>query len=324
MKKTTAKKIRATSDLSAEVGQSTVDKLIDSVDFPFTIVEKSKSFPGCNKSSFNQINIENDALYEYKAKEIDRLFKNAVSQPDDLGFLGTKQEIRDQGDILDIVNNELLSVGGTIIEQARKALDVATNDPSNYQGPSVKELTDIIDGGVEKLTTRAGFGLYAWGKYIRVNLEKKPSIKLQSPKIVLNDIEVEAKATGELWASYKWPKCYRWCTRWKIVTKCSRIASVTMTVKVKANSHIDIHTQGAKVLAKLVIDYLALNYPVLDKLDFSSLANKGLKDKAVFVFDAGQLVATVPVIEKDFKAAQVRLPSSADSVKVEISIVKVG
>ncbi len=169
-----------------------------------------------------------------------------------------------------------------------------------------------------KTRPRGLWGIYAWCRYLRIIVEKKPGIKLSSPKIDLNGIKIKVTASGELWSKYPWWKCYKWCTKWKKVIKCKRIASVTVSPKIKAEAHAVLKAEAAKIFAQGKFDRLRLNYNILDKIPLEELANKALKDKLVYVYDAGQFVAVVPLLKSKFTVDTVSLPASNDGLNVGI------
>jgi hypothetical protein len=222
------------------------------------------------------------------------------------------------------IDDQIFSFGGSIIEQAKKVLDAANSGDSRYDGPTKKELQKIIDGGTPGLVdTLSDFGLYAWCPYLRVILRSRPSLRLSSPRIDLNDIRIEVTATGELWAKYPWFNCYKWCLEWKKVIKCNKIASITVSPNMKAEAHADCSAQGTKVFVRALFDKLRLDYDILNKIPLEGIANDKLKDQLVFVYDASQLVQTVPILKSRFAVSSISLPPSASGINVAATISRI-
>jgi hypothetical protein len=301
------KKRGAKSDLYAEVNQSACDKLLDSVKYPFTVLEKREDFPGCP----NLVVAEVGAFHRYTKKEMQILLSDAVE----------KEKNRT------LIDDQVYSFGGSIIEQTKRVLDAA-NGPKpvgvTYEGPETKELEAIIEGGITELYHTLGdWGIYGWCSYLRVILEKRPQIYLASPRIDLKNVIVNVTATGELWAKYPWYNCYQWCLKWKKVIKCDRIASATASLDIKADAHVNCQASGALVSLQAVFDSLRLNYPVLDKIPLEGFANKELQDKLVYVYDASQLVESVPVLRSRFTVDSISLPPNPNGISVGVVVRQV-
>jgi len=301
-----------THDLYAEVKQSTSDKIIGSVSYPFTAVEKKQAFPGCTKLAATMATDEDAPFYALTKEEMAEYLKDAVSD------VSASQASNDVS-----VSGEIYAFGGDIIQQAQHIIDVASSS-KDYEGPDVKDLQKVVDGGIEGLVNTLGdWGMYAWSPYLRVIVEKEPKVSLTSPRISLDNVEIKVTATGELWAKYPWWNCYRWCTKWKKVIKCKRVAKVTVSVKIKAEAHADLRVKAAKVIVQAEFDKLRLNYPVLDKIPLEGIANKALEDKLVYAFDAAKFVTTVPLLESNFSVDKLTLPPSTDGLNVGIEIKEV-
>lgn len=294
-----------TSDLYAEVQQSTSNKLLNSVGYPFKVFEKRQDFPGCSKLAAK----DNDPIYEYSKDEIKVMLKNSVT--------GVKNRAQNESAVS--VNDQVYSFAGSVIEQAKKVVDVANSSGADYEGPDKKEMQGIVDGGIEGLVDTLGdFGVYAWNPYLRVVIKKQPTIALRSPRIDLTGISIEVTATGELWAKYPWWNCYKWCTQWEKVHKCDRIASLTVSPDVIADAHANIEASAARVFVRAEFDKLRLDYEILNKISLEGIANDALRDKLVFVYDAAQLIATVPVLQSKFAIESIALPATQSGIGVGI------
>jgi hypothetical protein len=290
-------------DLYAEVHQSASDKLLNSVTYPFKAFERKRDFPGCP----NLAMARGGAFYEYTNKESAQLLANSVS--------GAKETAA--------INDQVYTFGGSIIEQAKKVLDAASVAGSKYKGPNLGELQAIVDGGITNLHTLSDWGLYAWCPYLQVVVRTKPTLSLASPRIDLSDVKINVTATGELWSKYPWWNCYKWCTSWKKVIKCEKIGSITVSPDIKAALHANIESAGSLVTARGVFDLLRLDYPILDKIPLEGIANDALGGRLVYVYDASQLVETVPVLKSRFTVGSIALPPSSGGISVGITIRQV-
>lgn len=293
------------SDLYAEVQQSTCNKLINSVGYPFKVIEKRQDFPGCSTLAAK----DNGPIYEYSKDEIKAMLQKSVT--------GVRSRTRKESSVS--VGDQVYSFAGSVIEQAKKVVDVANSSGADYEGPDKKEMQGIVEGGIEGLVDALGdFGVYAWCPYLRVVIKKQPTIALRSPRIDLNGISIEVTATGELWAKYPWWNCYKWCTKWEKVHKCDRIASLTVSPDVLAEAHANIESSAARIFVRAEIDKLRLDYEILNKILLEGIANDDLRGRLVFVYDAAQLVATVPVLQSKFAIERVDLPDTQTGIGVGI------
>ncbi|MER9340468.1 hypothetical protein NKI41_06705 [Mesorhizobium sp. M0601] len=292
------------SDLEAKVYQSACDKLLGSVAYPFTVVERRQDFPGCSSMAIAEVG----EFYEYSKAELGEMFESSIR--------GDKKDSE--------LNDKIYSFAGSIIEQAKKVLDAADRAGREYVGPDKKELQAVVDGGIENLIHTLGdWGAYAWCPYLRVRLDNKPNLRLASPRIDLTGVVVNVKATGELWVKYPWWNCYKFCFNWKKVIKCDRVASVTVSVGLKAQAHADLAASGTRILAHGVFDKLRLNYKILDKIPLEGIANEVLAKKLLAVYDASQLVETVPLLHSRFAIASIALPASADGIGIGATIKQI-
>lgn len=296
-----------TDDLYGEVNQTSCDKLLGSVKYPFVLFDKQESFP----RAFGGAAVEEGGFYKFSDDETDELFRASV---------------RGAGRRADAtVHDQVFAFGGTILQQAKVMLDAQTANPREFEGPTQEELKRIIDGGIENLgTTMRGFlgdwGIYAWCPQLRATVKTKPGVKLKSPRIDLNGLKLEIKATGELWAKFPWWNCYKYCLKWKKVTKCERIASITVTPDIAIDAHAVISARGAQVFAEGKFDKLRLDYDILDKIPLEGLANRAMAGKEIQVYDGSQLVATVPLLKSKFTVDKISLPPKPDAIGVGVTV----
>lgn len=295
-------------DFSASIQQQAVDKLLDSTHYPLVAVDKREDFPGCDKvaAELGQI------VYKYSKVESKALLKEAVSA------------IKSDKLSANSLSSALYSEAAAIIEQCKRASIAAKEAGKEYEGPDPKEYDAVVNGGVVGLIdTLSDVEFYAVCTRLKVTIRKRPQIKLSSPRIDLSGIKLEILATGELWAKYKWPNCYRWCTKWEWVKKCKSVASITVSPEIRAKAHCTLSTQGARVLAKAKFDELRLDYHILDKIPLEGLANSALDGKPVVIYDASKLIAAVPVFQSSFGIKSISLPSDPSGLTVAVEIAEI-
>jgi hypothetical protein len=219
------------------------------------------------------------------------------------------------------VSEQVYSFCGSIIEQAKKVIDAEKVAGADYEGPDIAELKKILDGGIEELPQNLGdFALYGWNSYLRIVVRIIPAIVLQSPRINLSQVKVEVTATGELWAKYPWWNCYKWCTKWEKITKCEKIANITVSPTIAAEAHALCYATTTQVFLQASFDKLRLDYEIIREIPLEGLANDQLKDRLLFVYDARQLIATVPVLQSRFSIESIFLPESVDGIGVQIKL----
>lgn len=297
-------------DLYIELDQAACDKLVNSVSYPLTILEQSNPFPGCPNLA-----LLDNGYYVYTDEEVDKLFQSSLE-----AVLGKNKAKRSP------VQNQIVAFGGSIIEQAKKAIDAS--ESKEYEGPARADLEKLVNEGMPRLTNNVrklfgDFGVYAWCPHLKVVLKRKPNISINSPRTDLKQLKVEATATGELWFKYPWFNCYQWCFKWVKVEKCDRIASLTVSVDVAADAHLDFATSGATIVAKPVFDRLRLDYDILDKIPLEGIANDALKSEQVKIFDASLLVTTIPIFNTRFQVDSIALPKKTGAVGMAASIKQI-
>lgn len=300
-------------DLYGEICQSSANKVLGSVSYPFTAFEHRENFPGCTTIAAQK----EGAFYTYTASEAKKMLADCVKY---VKTASSGKRVPPNSSI----NFDLYSAAGSLVEQAKKALDVANESPKDYEGPSKKRLQAIVDGGIEGLWETLGdFEFYAWCPYLRVIVKQRPQLKLASPRIDLTGVLVEVTATGELWWKHPWFNCYRWCTKWDKVIKCDKIGSITVSPDLRAEAHANVEADGTRVKVRAEFDRLRLAYKILEKIPLEGIANRKLRDKLIYVYDAAQLVATIPVLQSKFAVSSIALPSISNGIGVEVTIRQV-
>lgn len=302
------------SDLSATVSQSSADKLVKSVTYPFTAFDHSWPFQG-------RVLDGADSDYEYPAAEIKKMLKGAQRGGGPLTLPATKDSPDTQ------VARDILRAGSEVIESAKaclRARDEAEAAGKNFVGPSRADCQSVLDGGVAGLASIRGIRFKAHLAWLKVVVADQPQLSLGVPTTSINNLNVRVSATGELWWYHPSLHCSHWCFEWHVTWGWSRIGAITVEgLKVAIAAHANISTQNTLIIAKGVIDKLRLDYPILRDIPLEGLANRALDGKLVFVFDAGKYLATVPVLNSRFAISSVQLPRSANGIEVGMTIKQV-
>lgn len=294
-------------DFRAAIHQSAIDKLIASASYPLTLLERSEDFPGCD-----QMRTSTGNAVQLSDQQIDSMFGDAGDN------VATRTTLEMEEESID---DQLFEFAGDILADTRKMLDAC--DHAEYEGPSREELQSVLDRGVSGIRSSVSafgdFGAYAWCSYLRVRMNR-PGIDLGSPRIDIDGIDVDAKATGELWLKFPWWNCHQYCLKWKKVSKCKRAAKLTVGLGVTSDVSIELAADGANIDARGRFRRLRVDRPILREIPLEGVANKALKDKRVTVFDGSALIATVPVMKSRFVVDRIGLPVSANSLDVEVDV----
>jgi hypothetical protein len=302
----------APDDLYAEVRQPACDKILDSVTYPFTAFEQSWPFPGCDQVAIAAGEADPPPFHAYTKGEIQQILNEAIQRP--------------KGEGRQTPYDHIFSFCGSIIEQAKKVVDAAKDAGQKYKGPDPKLMQAIVDGGIKQLPQTlkpfGDWGWYAWCSYLRLIVKSRPYFKLGSPRTDLKKLDLRGTATGEIWIKYPWWNCYHWCFEWDKVIKCDRILSVTPTVDVKADAYANCAANGATVYLRGAFDKLVLDYPILDQINLAGIANLALRSKLVYVYDASQMIETIPILKSRFTVDKISLPNSASGIDVSVTIRK--
>jgi hypothetical protein len=104
------------------------------------------------------------------------------------------------------------------------------------------------------------------------------------------------------------------------VNKWVRLASITVGVTFNADAFATVQSNGAEVLVYAKFNKLRLGGDIFDQIPLEGLANAVLGNKPVFVYDAGKLVETVPLLGSKFAVKSVDLPPNPSGISVGVDI----
>lgn len=319
-------------DLQSSVAQSAADKLVKSVGYPFTVFERKSPYEGLALADF-EADPEDEAIYRLDEKQLRQLLGEADKVPktyDRQGNRPMKQE--------DQLAHETLRGLEEIAANARECLDALhahtaakSEDKPAWDGPTEQELKDIIAAAEARplsydslRTTLGDWGITPLVTWIKVQLREAPAFTLGGTVFGLG-VKVAADGTGEVWLKHPWLKCVKkWhgiCYGWKKITKHTLLLRVTLRgIKVKAKAEAHLSTNGPLVLATGKFTELRLDHKWLDQIPLERIANQALTAKPVTIFDAGKLVATVPLLGSRFTVGSLVIPNVPGEIGVEVTL----
>lgn len=322
-------------DLKVEVNQSTFDKVLNSMKFPFTLLEHNDPFNGLRESTETDVILDDDLTTQAiaNAKSIE-YFKWAVE-----GNKKSIQEIKASTNI-EIDNafkDELLTTWENTLKEIQaivegnegmkakgehrqmEVTDFTMDELKKVQGMSVEEAINFFN-----TKEKGAFNLKAHLAYMRVDLNEKPSLKVNSPTFKVGNIRIETTVTGELWAKVPEFHC---CRTWLGICVCirttwnwKRIGSITISPIIGADGQIAFDTPGLKVVGKGKFDKLFLDYPILREINLAPIANYYLARKEFELYDAAKFVASLPYINSRFVIESLTLPVNPNGVSIEVIV----
>lgn len=321
-------------DLESSVTQSAADKVVRSVSYPFTVFEERKPYEGLAESPAGS----DEAVWEFDAAAYDAVVQDAVGQ-----WSGTFTHSRTQPDA-ESLGGEMLALINSLSTNAAECMSSLDeverynqdnpSEPLTWDGPDRAELQEIIDLASEAGLTVANLNkvLGDWGikavvTWIKVSLGVAPTFTLAGDSFALSLPKIVVDGTGEVWAKHPWLKCIKkkWgiCYKWKKVVKHTRLLRVTLRgLKFKVGARATILTEGALVKARGHFDTLRIDHRYLDRIPLEKLANRKLQDRTVVVFDARELVATIPTLKSKFKVDSIHVPPTPGKVSVEVTVTQ--
>lgn len=301
-------------DLSATVSQSSADKLVKSVSYPFTAFDQSWPFQG-------RLILGAETDYEYTAAEIKKMLDVAQKRRGQMTLPAPNDSPEHQ------ITRDIVRAASVVIESAKACLnarDEAEKAGKPFVGPSRELVQGILNNGVAGLANIKGIQFKGHLAWLKVVVADEPQLSLGMPTISIKNLDVRVSATGELWWYHPSLHCSHWCFEWSVTWGWDRIASLTVSgLKLAIAAHADVFAQNALIVAKGVVDKLRLDYPILRDIPLEGLANSALGNKLVVTFDAGKYLATVPVLNSKFAVASLQLPPSTSQIEVDITIKQV-
>lgn len=320
------------SELEAIIHQSMVDKVVKSVDYPYTIFEHKRTYEGFTEEvdqNYDSAEIPSEEFFNKISENL------AIAYNKDYSFSEVDEEL--ERNFLD--NLSELRENFKECRNAHNAFsEYTTNNPDTsltWDGPSIDELDTLITS-IDNYgdNTNKFAPLLSLVKFTalvtRITVKvQEPDFELNGKRFDLNNLTVIPSGSGEVWAKYKWFKCTRRtriggiCYRWRWTTRNTRILKISLALRVKVSAHAKVIPENSLVKIYGEFDKLRLDHTLLRIIPLEKLANGYLGKKPLVIFDAGQFVKTIPVLKKDFKVSKIEIPNDTGKVNVKISIKQV-
>lgn len=316
--KTKKSALIAGNDLSARIDQTAANKLLDSVAFPFTLVHNTTSPPGYLYTA-DPVNENEVILSRAKIQELLNAFAAAGNPSTSTAPGNDDAEAK--------FNSEALSNIAQSIESAKaclRAMDepqIQTSTGQTFSFPDRAMVKGIVDGGVAGLlNSTTGLEMKAICSELKVIANNRPNLSLNGQSVGIGNSQINVRATGELWGRIPSLHCSRWCTNWTLTWRWVRLASVSVSVTVALDAGIQIIVNGKILNAKVHVNRLRLDYPILREIPLEGIANNQLENKLVQIFDAGSFIACLPVINSKFGIESITIPNNPNCIQIEIGI----
>jgi hypothetical protein len=318
-------------DLQTTINQSTADKFVNSVKYPFTVFERKSPYEGVDLAATTSLSLDDEILQKFD----DALHIELLDEVNRLPANGYSQTSRFERSNLSIETRQSLDEIATNTRDCLAALaaHAAESDSSkpNWDGPTQQELETILDAveaeTLDLASLRIALGdwditaLIAW---IRVDVRQVPTFLLGGQTISLG-IKVASDGTGEVWLKHPWLKCVKkWrgiCYSWKKIVKHTLLLRVTLRgIKVRAKAKAELSTQNASVLVRGKFDELRIDHRYLDQIPIEKIANVAMSNKPISIFDASRLIATIPVLNSQFAVDSIAIPTVPNEISVQVTL----
>lgn len=319
-------------DIKVEINDTVLAKITESAKYPVVVLDYDKPFE--IKSLEENLVSVNQALDEGEVNNfIDTIYGESSHHSEFYNSL-EKEEKEEADKLVKEVYNEVI-----------QAITACVNSYDNVKAGKVNgrtlehwEWPEGIPAGDEGRKAMMEMRLEEPGALLKNNsivsvkthlrrakieLMKAPSVKFQSGKIDIDNVDLRSGARVELWVSYKWPNCYRWCTQWRWVTKWAYTAITINDIKVKAAADVPLATSGNVLTAGVKFQDLRLDHNLVDWINLAPVANNFLSDKVVKIYDANKFIQTIPVIEKEFRISKFEVISGSNLLTTGLEIQKI-
>lgn len=322
-------------DLVATIEQSAADKFVHSVEYPFTVIDRTyppfSAFALTENESGEPVDAPDaDFAIGYEPGEREGLVRWAYNIVHGDDGVPAAEKALAEGIIIAATDTV------EALRRCIRAHEEAERDGRIAEwgnGVDIEQVRELLrrDPGlsdVEYLVQiTAHWELKPHLRWLRITVSNEPSVQLNGPVVSVSTNGLRAGATGELWAHVKFPKCRRWCTKWEWYWKWIRLGSLTLRDVRFHPVEVDIHAHVRDltfVELRALFRKLRLDYPILRKIPLEKYPNKAVGNKALLIYDAASYLATVPVLDSTWRVKFVRLPKpSPGRIKVEIGIKQV-
>jgi hypothetical protein len=277
------------------VTQAAVDKLINEASYPVTLVDQSAMYL---KYKAERTIVLTEAQVNDLVREAE-----AVGCPNKNARLACA------------AREQRLKLERTIAE-ARKLREEAGN---KWEGESVADL---------EASARGCFEMRIVIRHLRIDLVDAPTIAVSGAGINVADVHLSTDVTVQLQSKLPQFVCDKPCP----IIKCCwghfhcndwvPVLTVTLNdVNTTTSAVIDLATSGAKVLGTPRLTKFTINVPILGDVDITGLVNLFLKPKQTTIYDAGELVASIPILNTTYKIQSLVL-TGTNELRVDVLLQK--
>jgi hypothetical protein len=314
----------AQQDLKAEINQTAFDKILSSVNYPYTMFERTYPFKSVSDNPSHTETVEGEIATRILSKDtatiyfqwavengrgiqsssataIDNEFKEALLMEWEFMKAGIRQ-------ILDEHNRNRTTPGYRFTLQG-----YTPEELEKIQKASVKETIDFFSQ-----RDATAFAMKVHLAFLRVNLNERPTVKVAGPEFEIAGVKVEPTATGELWI--KLP-VFRCCPP-RISWKWKRTVSVTISPDIAANAKVTFGQSNLKVVGRANFTMLRLDYPIFRHIKLENIANRSLKGRVFELYDASLFMASLPYINSRFRIKSISLPHNPNGLTIGVDVVE--
>ncbi|HEY1870149.1 MAG TPA: hypothetical protein VGG71_03780 [Chitinophagaceae bacterium] len=314
----TKSKAVISKDLLASISQSAVDKLLNSAAFPLVLVNTTNPPPGIVITTENADSDEIILTPEAVAKLLHEI-SSSVNH--------TRTRIPEpRSDSM--FYSEAISNLSETIESAKSYLTARTSagntkPPTPFEGPDPAYAQSILDGGIEGLASIKGIEFKLICSKLQVIADNKPNLTVNGPIVSITNSKITTNATAELWWYHPTFHCSAFCTHWSVTWSWDRVASVSASLRVDLDGYVTVVVNGKILYASLHINKLRLDYPLLRDIPLEGIANRVLATKQIPIFDAGNFIASIPIINSRFSIDAIDIPSISGGLEIDIAIKQI-
>jgi hypothetical protein len=173
------------------------------------------------------------------------------------------------------------------------------------------------------LKEKSILGISTHLRWASVSLEAGPSVSILKNMVKLDAIELRAGARVEIWTSYNWYNCYKWCTKWETVKKWKYVAFSKTGLDITSVVEIPISSRNNIVVAGVNFKSLKLNWSIIKLFDLAPFANSYLKNKVVEIFDGNKFVQTIPLLSSAYKVSNLEISVNDKIIETSVDVVEV-
>lgn len=299
-------------DIKIQLNDSLLNKIINSVNYPLVILNHDEVFEPFKALSRS----DSDRTLTLSKKELNSLI-DAVYRPNERNISTIydnfdKVETEEVEHFIKAIYSEWIESLTLCLRAYEEAIQLGEEKEFVWpEGESQESLQ--LKKKLEPNEALKEISMIATKTHLRratVELTEAPKLKFENGKFTIDNIKIRASVRVEIWQSYNWYKCYRYCTRWETVRKWNYVAITKNGLKVKSQVDVGLKTSSNVLTAHPSFKELRIDHNVFNIFDLSSLANKFISNIKIEVYDANKFTQTIPLIEKDFKISAFEINSS--------------